>query len=127
MYKRQAFSLDSPTLAAPGGVAVYKLRVTNTGTRTVRRVRVAQRLGRGVAPIRARGPKGTTSTVGRRAARWTLTALKGGRTATFVLKVRVGRRLAGGVTHTTASLRGTGRASATTAVVRRVGKTEQGF
>ena len=122
-----AFSLDSPTLAAPGGLAVYKLRVTNTGTRTVRRVRVAQRVGRGVSPIRARGPRGTTSKIGRRAARWTLATLKGGRSATFVLKVRVGRRLAGGVTRTTASLRGTGRASATTAVVRRVGKTEQGF
>ena len=120
-------SLDSPTLAAPGGLAVYTLHVTNNGPRTARRVQVAQRVGRGVSPVSARGPKGTTTRVGRSAAHWTLAALKSGRSATFVLKVRVGRRLAGDVTRTTASLRGAGRASATTEVVRKVGKTEQGF
>lgn len=120
-------TLESPTLAAPGGVAVYTLHVQNTTARTARGVQVAQHVGRGVSPISARGPKGTTTRVGRSAAHWTLAALKGGRSATFVLKVRVGRRLAGDVARTTATLRGAGRASATTEVVRRVGKTEQGF
>jgi len=120
-------TLDSPALAAPGGLAVYRLHVTNAGTRTARGVSVAQRVGRGVSPVSARGPKGTTARVGRSAAHWTLAALKGGHSATFVLKVRVGRSLAGDVTRTTAALRGAGRASATTAVVRKVGKTEQGF
>lgn len=120
-------TLDSPTLAAPGGVAVYTLHVRNTSTRTARGVRVAQRVGSGVSPISARGPKGSTTRVGRSAAHWTLAALKGGRSASFTLKVRVGRRLAGDVARTTASLRGAGQASAVTEVVRRVGKTEQGF
>lgn len=124
-------SFESPSLAAPGGVAVYKLHVTNNGARTARGVRVAQRLGRGVAPVSARGPKGTSSRIGRGAAHWTLAALKSGRSATLVLKVRVARRLAGDVTHTSAALRDAGaasaHASATTAIIRRVGKTEQGF
>ncbi len=119
--------LDSPSLAAPGGVAVYRLQVTNNGTRTAHGLRVAQRLGDGVSPISAHGPKGTTSRVGRSAAHWTLSSLKGGRSATLVLRVRVARRMAGDVTRTTAALRGADSASATTAIVRRVGKTEQGF
>lgn len=121
-------TLASPRLAAPGGVAVHTLHVTNNGPRTARGVRVAQRLGRGVAPISARGP---AARIGRGAAHWTLAALKGGRSATLTLKVRVGRRLAGELTRTTAAARGAGalsvHASATTAILRRVGKTEQGF
>jgi uncharacterized repeat protein (TIGR01451 family) len=120
--------LDGPGLAAPGGVAVYTLHVTNNGPRTARDVRVAQSFGRGVAPISARGPR---ARIGPGAAHWTLAALKGGRSATLTLKVRVGRGLAGEVTHTTAAARGAGalsaRASATTAILRKVGKAEQGF
>ena len=63
----QALDLDlqTPHLAAPGGIAVYKLTVANTGTRTARHVAVAQRLDRGVAPISSRGPRGTRSAIGR--------------------------------------------------------------
>ena len=124
-------SLESPGLAAPGGQAVYTLRVTNNSTRTARGVRVAQRLERGVSALRARGPRGTSARVSGRTARWTIAALKPGRSAALTLRVRVGRSLAGGVAHTSAALHGAGsaRAHATgaTAVVRRVGKTEQGF
>jgi uncharacterized repeat protein (TIGR01451 family) len=122
--------LDTPSLAAPGGVAVYRLTVRNTGTRTARGVAVAQRLDRGVAAISSRAPKGTRLALGRGAARWTLAALKPGARATLTLKVRVGRRTAGAVAHTTATVRSaTARATASgaTAIVRRVGKTEQGF
>ncbi len=126
-----AMSLDSPHLAAPGGVAVYRLRVTNNGTRTVRGLRVAQRLDRGVSPLEARGPRGTATRFRRGAAHWALAPLKSGRSATLVLRVRLARSLAGNVSRTTVALHGTGArsatASATTAVVRRVGKTEQGF
>ena len=120
-------SLDSPSLAAPGGVAVYRLTVTNNGPRTARGLTVAQRVGAGVSPVSARGPKGSRAKVGRRAAHWTLSSLKSGRSATLVLRVRVARRMAGEVTRSTAALRGARSASATTAIVRRVGKTEQGF
>lgn len=124
-------SLDTPGLAAPGGVAVYTLRVTNASGRTARGVRVAQRLERGVSALAARGPRGTSARAGGRSARWTIAALRPGRSATLTLRARVGRGLAGGVAHTSAALRGAGaaRAHATgaTAVVRRVGKTEQGF
>jgi uncharacterized repeat protein (TIGR01451 family) len=128
----QALELDlrTPHLAAPGGVAVYRLRVANTGTRTVRNVTVAQRLDRGIAPISTRAPKGTRSTINRGAARWRLAALKPGATATLTLKVRVGRRAAGAIAHTSATVRSAkARASAegATSIVRRVGKTEQGF
>lgn len=125
-----ALSLDSPHLAAPGGVTVYTLRVTNDGTGIARNVKVGQHLARGVAPINARGPKGSSSKVSRTAAHWTLSALKPGHTATLTLRVRVGRAMAGGVAHTSAAVRSAkSRASASgaTAVVRRVGKTEQGF
>jgi hypothetical protein len=120
-------SLDSPSLAAPGGEAVYRLTVTNNGTGTKRGLKVAQRVGAGVSPVSARGPKGSRATVGRSAAHWTLPALKGGRSATLVLRVKVARRLAGEVTRSTAALRGARSASASTAIVRKVGKTEQGF
>ncbi|MBJ7457057.1 MAG: DUF11 domain-containing protein, partial [Thermoleophilia bacterium] len=120
-------SLDSPSLAAPGGVAVYRLTVTNNGTGTKRGLKVAQRVGAGVSPVSARGPKGSRATVGRSAAHWTLPALKGGRSATLVLRVKVARRLAGEVTRSTAALRGARSTSASTAIVRKVGKTEQGF
>jgi uncharacterized repeat protein (TIGR01451 family) len=128
----QALELDlrTPHLAAPGGVAVYRLRVANTGTRTVRNVAVAQRLDRGVAAISTRAPKGTRSALGRSAARWRLAALKPGATATLTLKVRVGRRAAGAIAHTTATVRSAkarATASGATSIVRRVGKTEQGF
>ena len=124
-------SLETPGLAAPGGQALYTLRVTNNSARTARGVRVAQRLERGVSALRARGPRGTSARADGRSARWTIAALKPGRSATLTLRARVGRSLAGGVAHTSAALRGAGsaRAHATgaTAVVRRVGKTEQGF
>jgi len=128
----QALDLDlqTPHLAAPGGIAVYKLTVANTGTRTARNVAVAQRLDRGVAPISSRAPKGTRSALGRGTARWTLAALKPGASATLTLKVRVGRRTAGAVAHTSATVRSSkARATArgATSIVRRVGKTEQGF
>ncbi len=128
----QALDLDlqTPHLAAPGGIAVYKLTVANTGTRTARHVAVAQRLDRGVAPISSRGPRGTRSAIGRSAAHWTLAALKPGASATLTLKVRVGRRTAGAIAHTTAVVRSTkarATASGATSIVRRVGKTEQGF
>ena len=128
----QALDLDlhTPHLAAPGGIAVYKLTVANTGTRTARNVAVAQRLDAGVAPISSRAPKGTRSTLGRSAARWTLAALKPGASATLTLKVRVGRRTAGAIAHTSASVRSAkahATASGATSIVRRVGKTEQGF
>lgn len=122
-----AISLDSPGLAAPGGVAMHRLTVTNNGPHTARNLKVAQRVGTGVAPISARGPKGSRGKVGRSAAHWTLSSLKPGRSATLVLRVRVGRRMAGEVTRSTAALRGARSASATTAIVRKVGKTEQGF
>jgi uncharacterized repeat protein (TIGR01451 family) len=123
-------SLDAPALAAPGGTAVYRLRVTNTGTTTRRDVRVAQTLDRRVTVIRAAGPRGSSARASRHAAHWRLFALRPGRSTTLFLKVTVGRRLAGDVAHTSAAVRG-GRArgadTAVTAVVRRVGKTEQGF
>jgi uncharacterized repeat protein (TIGR01451 family) len=128
----QALELDlrTPHLAAPGGVAVYRLKVANTGSRTARNVTVAQRLDRGVSPISTRAPKGTRSKINRTAARWTLAALKPGATATLTLKVRVGRRAAGAIAHTSATVR-SAKARATakgaTSIVRRVGKTEQGF
>ncbi len=124
-------SLDTPSLAAPGGVAFYTLHVTNASARTARGVKVAQRLEPGVSALAARGPRGTSARVSGRSARWTIGALKPGRSATLTLRARVGRGLAGGIAHTSAALRGAGsaRAHATgaTAVVRRVGKTEQGF
>jgi uncharacterized repeat protein (TIGR01451 family) len=128
----QALDLDlqTPHLAAPGGIAVYKLTVANRGTRTARNVAVAQRLDRGVSAISSRAPKGTRSAIGRGAARWTLAALKPGASATITLKVRVGRRTAGAIAHTSATVRSAkARASAkgATSIVRRVGKTEQGF
>ena len=123
--------LESPHLAAPGGAAVYRLHVTNNGSRTARNVTVAQRVGHGVAPLSARGPRGTATSLERSGAHWTLPTLGSGDTATLVLRVHVARGLAGDVTHTSAALRGSGavraHASATTAIVRRVGKTEQGF
>ena len=122
--------LDTPHLAAPGGIAVYKLTVKNTGTRTARNVAVAQRLGGGVAPISTRGPRGTRSTLRRSGVDWTLAALKPGARATLTLKVRVGRRTAGAIAHTTAtasSAKARAKASGATSIVRRVGKTEQGF
>lgn len=125
-----ALSLETPRLAAPGGVAVYHLTVTNNTARTARNVTVRQRLGRGVAAISARGPKGTRSSVGKGAAAWRVAALKPGRSATLTLKVRVGRRVAGGLARTTASAsaaKATARTSGATAIVRKVGKTEQGF
>jgi uncharacterized repeat protein (TIGR01451 family) len=128
----QALDLDlrTPTLAAPGGVAVYRLTVRNDGTRTAHDLAVAQRLDAGLAPIRAKGPKGSRSTLGRNAARWTLAALKPGARATLTLKVRVGRKTAGAVAHTSVSVRSAkarAKASGATSIVRRVGKTEQGF
>ena len=125
-----ALELDTPHLAAPGGVTVYRLRVSNEGTGTARNVKVGQHLGRGIAPISARGPKGSSSKLGRGTAHWKLAALKPGQSATLTLRVRVGREMAGGVAHTSAAVRSAkSRASASgaTAVVRRVGKTEQGF
>lgn len=122
--------LQTPHLAAPGGIAVYKLRVANTGTRTARNVAVAQRLDRGVSAISSRAPKGTRSAIGRSAARWTLAALKPGASATLTLKVRVGRRTAGAIAHTSATVRSAkahASAKGATSIVRRVGKTEQGF
>ena len=126
-----AISLASPRLAAPGGAAVYRLRVTNNGPRTARGVTVAQKVGSGLVPVKATGPRGTRSGVRRHAARWKVSALRAGRTATLTLKVRVARRLAGGISHSTASARGSGSArakdSGSTAIVRKVGKIEQGF
>ena len=125
-----AITMASPRLAAPGGLAVYRIRVSNSGTRTVRGARVAQRLGHGVAAVAARGPKGTSVRIARSAAAWKLGALRPGRSATLTLKVRVGRSLAGGIAHSSASLRSartTAKATGTTSIVRRVGKTEQGF
>jgi uncharacterized repeat protein (TIGR01451 family) len=128
----QALDLDlrTPALAAPGGVAVYRLTVRNEGTRTARNLAIAQRLDAGLAPIRAKGPKGSRSSLGRNAARWTLSALKPGARATLTLKVRVGRKQAGAVAHTSVSVRSAkarAKASGATSIVRRVGKTEQGF
>ncbi len=71
-----AITLESPRLAAPGGLAVYRLRVTNTGTRTARGVKVAQRVSSGLRPLKARGPRGTSAGVGRHAARWKVSALR---------------------------------------------------
>lgn len=124
-------SLESPRTAAPGSVAVYRLRVTNSGTRVARGVRVTQHLGHGVSPLAARGPKGTSGRVARNAAGWTLAPLKAGRSTTLILTARVARSLAGDISTTTAALKGfdtaPGAESATTAVVRRVGPAEQGF
>jgi len=126
-----ALAMSAPKIAAPGGVAVYRIRVANRGRTAARGVTVAQRLSRGLAALRARGPKGTTARVSRGAARWRLASLAPGRTAVLTLKVRVGRSLAGDVGRSTAAVRARGasaaRASGTTAVVRRVGKTDQGF
>lgn len=124
-------TLDSPRLAAPGGLAVYTLRVTNTGTRTARGLTVAQKVSSGLRPVSAKGPKGTSAGVGRHAARWKVSSLRPGRSATLTLKVRVAKTLAGDIGHTTASVRGIGSVrahdSGSTAIVRKVGKTEQGF
>ncbi len=124
-------SLASPRLAAPGGAAVYTLRITNNGTRTARGVTVAQKVSSGLVPVKAKGPKGTRSGVRRHAARWKVSALRAGRTATLTLRVRVARGLAGNISHSTASVRGSGSArakdSGSTAIVRKVGKIEQGF
>lgn len=124
-------SLQSPRLAAPGGLAVYTLTVTNNGTRTARGVTVAQKVSRGLRPVSAKGPKGTSAGVGRHAARWRVSALRAGRSATLTLKVRVAKTLAGDIGHATASVKGAGSArakdTASTSIVRRVGKTEQGF
>lgn len=125
-----AITMQSPRLAAPGGVAVYRLRVSNAGARTARGVTVSQRLDRGVAALAARGPKGTSARVATSAASWRIGALKPGRSATLTLRVRLGRSLAGDVARSSASLRSataTATASGTTLIVRRVGKTEQGF
>lgn len=125
-----ALSLAGPAVAAPGGTAVYRLTVRNRGRSVVRGVRVTQRLGAGLAPVRARGPRGATARVGRRAAAWRVAAIRPGRAVSLSLRVRVGRRVAGDLGRTTAVARtGAARASAgaATAVVRRVGKTEQGF
>jgi hypothetical protein len=126
-----ALTMSSPRIAAPGGVAVYRIRVANRGRTEARGVTVAQRLGRGLAALRARGPKGATARVAGGVARWRLAALAPGRAASLSLTVRVARTLAGDVGRSTAAARAGGtteaRASGTTAVVRRVGKTEQGF
>lgn len=125
-----ALDMDSPRMAAPGGIAVYTLRVTNNGARTATGVRVRQRLGAGVAAISGRGPKGSTVKVAKGAAAWKLSALKPGRSATLTLRVRVGRKVTGGIARSRASLRSGARsatASGATAIVRKVGKTEQGF
>ena len=52
-----ALDMESPRMAAPGGVAVYTLRVTNNGARAATGVRVRQRLGSGIAAISGRGVK----------------------------------------------------------------------
>jgi uncharacterized repeat protein (TIGR01451 family) len=125
-----AITMQSPRLAAPGGVAVYRLRVSNAGARTARGVTVSQRLDRGVAALAARGPRGTSARVAASAASWRIGALKPGRSAALTLRVRLGRSLAGDVARSSASLRSakaTARASGTILIVRRVGKTEQGF
>ncbi len=120
-----ALALAAPRLAAPGGVAVYKLTVTNTTGRLARNVTVRQRLGAGVAAIAATGPKGTRASARTSAASWKVSALKPGRSATLTLKVRVGRKVAGGIARSTATA-GRAKASGTTAIVRKVGKAEQG-
>jgi len=125
-----AIDMDSPRMAAPGGLAVYTLHVTNSGTRDATGVTVRQRLGRGIAAISARGPKGAAVKVAKGAASWRLSSLKAGGSATLTLKVRVGRRATGGIARTRASLRAGSRSattSGTTAIIRKVGKTEQGF
>ncbi len=124
-------TLESPRLAAPGGIAVYTLHVTNKSARTARGLTVAQRVSSGLRPVSAKGPKGTSAGVGRHAARWKVSSLRPGRSATLTLKVRVARSLAGNVGHSTASVKGSGSArakdSGSTSIVRKVGKIEQGF
>lgn len=125
-----AIAMDSPRLAAPGGVSVYTLRVTNTGAATATGLIVSQKVSRGLVPVKAKGPKGTTAGVGRSAARWKVSSLKPGRSATLTLKVRVSKALAGNIGHSTASVTGgalRAKDTGSTAIVRKVGKVEQGF
>lgn len=123
-------SFTAPAVATPGGVAVYRIRVRNDGRGTLRAVRVTQALRDGITPLRATGPRGVRTRLGRTAVTWTLPALRRGQSVVVTSTVRVPRSLVGDVGHARVTVRRGGsaiRTQAATAVLRPVGKTEQGF
>lgn len=102
-----AMRLDAPGVARAGGLVVSRIVVTNRGARAVRNVRVSQRLGAGVAPIGASGPRGTAWTARGGGMSWRIATIPGRSRAVLSLRARVSR-LASGVRSTTATLRAGG-------------------
>ncbi len=122
-----AVAFGGSAVAAPGGLATYRIRVVNRGRSVIRGARVVQRLEDGIVPLRARGAR---ASVGRRSVEWTLPPLAPGRSASLTTVARVPRGLMGDVGRSRVTVRGAGAtltAGKATAVVRPVGKTEQGF
>ncbi len=112
--------VDAPDTARAGGVLVWRIRVTNRGHRAARDVRVAQRLGAGVAALGASGPRGTAWAARGGSVRWVLATIPARSTAVLTLRARVSPR-ASGMRSTTTTLRAGGLArvrSAGTIAVR---------
>ncbi len=101
--------VDAPDVARAGGLVVWRIVVTNRGARAARNVRLAQRLGAGVAALSASGPRGTTWTARGDAVRWRLATIPARGVAVLRLRARVSP-LASGVRSTTATLRAGGLA-----------------
>ena len=119
--------VDAPDTARAGGILAWRITVTNRGARAARNVRVAQRLGAGVAALGASGPRGTAWTSRGGSVRWLLATVAARSTAVLVLRARVSPR-ASGVTSTTTTLRAGGvarvRSSGTIAVRPAAGAAE---
>jgi uncharacterized repeat protein (TIGR01451 family) len=96
--------VDAPGAARAGGRLTWRIVVTNRGPKPARDVRVAQRLGAGVAALGATGPRGTAWTARGASVRWVLPAIPAHSAAVLVLRARVSPR-ASGIRTTTATLR----------------------
>ena len=101
--------VDAPDTARAGGVLVWRITVTNRGHRAARNVRVAQRLGAGVAALGASGPRGAAWTARGGSVRWVLATVPARSTAVLRLRARVSPR-ASGMRSTTTTLRAGGLA-----------------